>query len=95
VNKILSLISPSIDFVKTNIEKIILVFVSILVFYFGFWMTLYSLRKLKSETVSYYPFDKIFPKSGHWSVIYFLITIALLGLLVYIITKGGFYLAPA
>ena len=52
-------------------------------------------QKLKPEIISYYPFDKFFPKSGRWSAIYFLITLILLGTLVYFFTKGGFYLAPA
>ena len=94
MNKITSLITPSIDFVKTNFEKIIVILLSLIVLYLGYWITSYSLRKLKSEVFSYYPFDKFFPRSGHWSVVYFLITIALLGALVYFITKGGFYLGP-
>jgi len=95
VNKFIFLLTPSIDFVKTNFEKIILITGSVIVLYFAYWITSYSLKKLKPEVFSYYPFNKFFPKSGHWSVIYFLITIILLGLLVYIIAKGGFYLAPA
>jgi len=95
VNKLISLLAPPIDFVKNNFEKIIVITASVLVLYFAYWITSYSLRKLKPEIISYYPFDKFFPKSGRWSVIYFLITIILLGGLVYIIIKGGFYLAPA
>jgi len=95
VNKFISLLTPSIDFVKNNFEKIILIIGSVIVLYFAYWITSYSLKKLKPEVFSYYPFNKFFPKSGHWSVVYFLITIILLGLLVYIITKGGFYLSPA
>ena len=95
MNKFTFLLTPSIDFVKTNFEKIILIMGAVLVLCFAYWITSYSLKKLKPEVFSYYPFNKFFPKSGHWSVVYFLITIILLGLLVYLITKGGFYLAPA
>ncbi len=95
MNKIILLITPGIDFVKANIEKIILIAVFLLIFYFGYWLTSYSLKKLKYEVISYYPFDKFFPKSGSWSVAYFVVVIILLVLLAYVITKGGFYPAPA
>jgi len=73
----------------------IVVLIVIGVFYFGFWITTLSLRKLKVSVFSYYPFDRFFPQSGKWSVFYFLITTILLGLLVYFLSKGDFYLAPA
>lgn len=95
MDKIILLLTPGINFVKLNLSKIIFILVSVVVFYFAYWITSYSLRKLKPEVISYYPFDKFFPKSGKWSVVYFLITIILLGALVYVIVKGGFYLAPA
>lgn len=95
MDKIILLLTPGINFVKLNLNKIIFILVSVVVFYFAYWITSYSLRKLKPEVISYYPFDKFFPKSGKWSVVYFLITIILLGALVYVIVKGGFYLAPA
>ena len=95
MNKIITLLTPSIDFVKTNFPKIIFALVSVIVLYLAYWLTTYTLKKLKPEVFSYYPFDKFFPKSGRWSVSYFLITILILGVLVYIIIKGGFYLGPA
>lgn len=95
MDKIILLLTPGINFVKLNLDKIIFILVSVVVFYLAYWVTSYSLRKLKPEVISYYPFDKFFPKSGKWSVVYFLITIILLGALVYVIVKGGFYLAPA
>ncbi|OGM87807.1 hypothetical protein A2594_02905 [Candidatus Woesebacteria bacterium RIFOXYD1_FULL_41_28] len=95
VNKIFSSLTPGIDFVKTYLYKIVFVVISIVIFYFVYWITSYSLKKLKPEIYSYYPFDKFFPKSGKWSIFYFLITIVFLGILVYAIIKGGFYLAPA
>lgn len=93
--KIISLITPSIEFVKINFVKIIFVLGGIGAFLLAYAITTSSLEKLKPETISYYPFDKFFPKSGKWSVIYFIITIILLGILVYAIIKGGFYLGPA
>lgn len=95
MNKIISLLTPGVDFVKANLGKITFIVISITVFYFSYWITTYSLKKLKPEIYSYYPFDKFFPKSGRWSVFYFLITIIFLGILVYALIRGGFYLAPA
>jgi len=95
VDKIILLFTPGMDFVKTYFGKILLVVASIAIFCLGYWITSSSLKKLRPEIISYYPFDKFFPKSGRWSVVYFLITILLLGILVYAIIKGGFYLAPA
>jgi hypothetical protein len=95
VNRIIPFLTPEVDFVKTNFELIILALVLASVFFLGYWITAYSLKKLKPDFFSYYPFDKFFPKSGSWSIIYFIITIILLTLLVFVIAKGGFYLAPA
>lgn len=95
MNGIINLLRPSFEFFKSNLDIIIIVAVSAGILSLGYYITIYSLGKLKSRIVSYYPFDKFFPKSGHWSVIYFLITILLLGALIYIIIKGGLYLAPA
>lgn len=95
MNKINNLLRPSLEFVKSNLGTIAVVVISAGVFFLGYYVTVYSLGKLKPRIVSYYPFDKFFPKSGRWSVIYFLITVLLLGALVYVIIKGGFYLAPA
>ena len=95
MDKIIILLTPGINFVKLNLDRIVFILVSAAVFYFAYWVTSYSLRRLKPEVISYYPFDKFFPKSGKWSVIYFIITIILLGILVYAIIKGGFYLGPA
>lgn len=92
---LLSLINPGIVFLKDNFQIILIVLISLVVFLLAFRLTSYSLGKLKSEIISYYPFDRIFPKSGHWSVLYFLITIVLLGVLVFAIIRGGFYMAPA
>lgn len=95
MSKVLSLLTPAINFVKLNFATIIVVLASGIVLYVGYWITSYSLRKLKPDVLSYYPFDKFFPKSGKWSVTYFIITIILLGALAFFVTKGGFYMGPA
>lgn len=95
MNKITNFLEPGIEFIRTNLDTIVVVLVSAGIFFLGYYVTVYSLGKLKPKIVSYYPFDKFFPKSGRWSVVYFLITVILLGALVYIIIRGGFYLAPA
>jgi hypothetical protein len=60
-----------------------------------FFITMFSLKKLKVNIFSYYPFDKFFPQSGSWSIFYFLISVLFLGGLIYFLAKGGFYLNPA
>ena len=93
--KITESLTPSLDLIKNNLGKIILVIVSVVVFYLSYRITIASLKKLKAEIIPYYPFDKFFPKSGKWSVVYFLLTVLFLGALVYLIIKGNFYMAPA
>lgn len=93
--KIIPLITPSIEFIKANLIKIVFALGGVGVFLLAYWITTSSLEKLKPEIISYYPFDRFFPKSGKWSVVYFIITIILLGILVYAIIKGGFYIGPA
>lgn len=95
MNKIFEFFKPLVSFFQNNLSTIILIIVSIFIIYLGYKLTSYTLGKLKSENFSYYPFDKFFPKSGHWSVTYFLVTILILGMLVFLILKGGFYLGPA
>jgi hypothetical protein len=60
-----------------------------------YWITIKSLRRLKSEVLSYYPFDLFFPQGGTWSVSYFLIVVLLLGLMFYLLSKGNFGVGPA
>lgn len=95
MNNIILPIISIITFVRENAGQIILIIGVIFTFFVGFTVTEKSLKKLKPETITYYPFDRFFPNSGKWSVVYFLITILLLGILVYAIIKGGFYLSPA
>jgi hypothetical protein len=79
----------------SNIYKIIVVLVIATIAYFVFYITTLSLKKLKFHILPYYPFDKFFPKSGSWSIFYFLIAVLFLGILIYLMAKGGFYLSPA
>lgn len=95
MNKLIELSKHITNFVNSNFSIIILVLVLILVIYLGYKLTFYTLGKLKSENFSYYPFDKFFPKSGKWSVTYFLVTIFILGILVFLILKGNFRFGPA
>jgi len=78
-----------------NRVAIISILIVIIIFYLGFTITSLSLKKLKVKVFSYYPFDRFFPQSGRWSVVYFIITIALLGIIIYLLARGNFYLAPA
>jgi hypothetical protein len=95
VNTLLSLISPLLEFVRSNFKNILIALGVILVSYLGFLATTSSLKKLNVDIFSYYPFDQFFPQSGKWSVLYFLIVILILGLLIFFLGKGGFFLTPA
>lgn len=90
-----SLVAPLLGFLQDNYFKIVVALVIIFFAAFIFYVTATSLRKLKTEIFSSYPFDLFFPSSGKWSVGYFLILILLLGLLIFFVAKGGFYLGPA
>lgn len=90
-----SFINLVFGFVLTNDYKIIVGLVLVAITAASFYVTLLSIKKLKIEVFPYYPFDKFFPESGSWSVLYFLIIILLLGTLIFLISRGGFYLAPA
>ncbi len=73
------------------IVAVVLISISLLVFY----ITALSLKKLKRRIFPFYPFDSFFPQESAWSVGYFLIVILFLGLLIFFLAKGGFYLGPA
>ncbi|OGM76706.1 hypothetical protein A2394_01515 [Candidatus Woesebacteria bacterium RIFOXYB1_FULL_42_36] len=92
---ILSLLTPALDFVRTNFYQIIVIFVIAAVSLLAFTFTVSSLKNMKSEIFSYYPFDRFFPQSGRWSVLYFFILVIFLVGLIYFFAKGGFYLGPA
>lgn len=83
------------NFVHDNVWKILLGILLIAVFYFSFYFTTASLKKLKIEAFQNYPFGLFFPQGGAWSIGYFLLVILILGLLVFFEVKGGFILGPA
>jgi len=92
---LISLLTPALDFVHVNLYKIIVAVAVTATSFLVFYLTAHSLRKLKMEVLPYYPFDRFFPQSGTWSVLYFLIVVIFLGALAYLLAKGGFYLSPA
>lgn len=92
---LISAITQVSDFLHVNLFKITVGLGITAVTVLAFYITIFTLKKLKSEVLSYYPFDRFFPQSGKWSVLYFLIVILFLGALAYFLAKGGFYLSPA
>jgi len=89
------LVKSLFDFIKTNIVNIVIGIILISIFYFVYYITINSLKKLKTEILSSYPFDLFIPSGGRWSISYFLIVVLFLGLLIYFLSKGGMYLGPA
>ena len=88
-------IKQSIDLIKQNGTNIIAT-ISILAFtYLVYRITMRSLGKLKTEILSTYPFDLFIPKNGSWSIFYFLTMILFLGLIIYLMVNGKFYMGPA
>lgn len=62
----------------------------------AFYITLESLKKLKTDVIPYYPFGLFFPGAGKWSIGYFLMVVLFLGLLIYLMMKGNFsFSSPA
>ncbi len=92
---IISLITPALNFFKANFYQIVVALLVGVATYLAFYITITTLRKMKSEVLAYYPFDRFFPQSGKWSVFYFLSVVIFVGGLVYFLAKGGFYLGPA
>lgn len=78
-----------------NIIKIAVYTGVILLGALAFFLTTKSLKSLKKDATPYYPFDLFLPKSGTWSVGYFLVLIIFLSLFVFFLMKGGFYRGPA
>lgn len=89
------LVKSLFDFIKTNIVVVITGLIALIIFYFVYYITTNSLKKLKMEILSSYPFDLFIPSGGRWSISYFLIVVLFLGLLIYFLSKGGMYLGPA
>lgn len=89
------MLNLALNFIKLNYIKVLVSIALSLVFYFVFYLTTLSLKKLKLEAFSSYPFDTFFPQGGNWSVGYFLIAILLFGVLIFLLLNGGFYASPA
>lgn len=48
----------------------------------GFLVARKTVRNLKIEILSYYPFDLFAPRGGRWSIVYFILSLlALLGVI--------------
>lgn len=90
-----SIIAPLSDFFRENYLKMLIIAAFFSISYVIFYLSTSSLKKLKTDIFSSYPFDLFFPHEGVWSVGYFLIAIIMLGLLMFFLMKGGFYLKPA
>lgn len=56
-----------------------LVFLGILTFFAIKW----SLERLGTSVISYYPFDVYYPTSGRWTTVLFLLILLLLGLVIF------------
>ncbi len=50
----------------------------ILLFLFFSYVANVTLRKLSPKSSSYYDFGRVFPQSGRWAIIFYLIGIAIL-----------------
>lgn len=83
----------SLDFAKSNIGYILTIPAGIIIFYLLYRVSVTTLRKLRIEIFPSYPFDMFIPKSGEWSVGYFITIVLFLVLLTYFIVKGNFYSA--
>lgn len=88
-------IRQSIDLIKSNLSAIIATIVILAFTYLVYRITMRSLGKLKTEILSSYPFDLFIPKNGTWSIFYFLTLILFLGLIIYLMVNGKFYMGPA
>lgn len=84
-----------ISFIRINYFKIIIAVVISAIGYLIFYLSTYSLKKLKVEIFQSYPFNLFFPEGGSWSIGYFLLIIILLGALIFFELKGNFLAGPA
>jgi len=71
------------------------VIVALILFVIIFFAITGSIRKLKSEPSSFYPFDLLIPKSKHWSIIVFIIINIIFIAIFYIGVKMDVSLLPA
>jgi len=90
-----NLIATTVAFLEANLFKIVLIIALSAIFYFIYYLSTFSLKKLKIEAFQSYPFNLFFPSGGAWSVGYFILIILLLSFLIFFELKGGFYLGPA
>lgn len=88
-------ISSLLLFLQENAYILGAVLAAVIIYCTVFYLTSLSIKNLKTEIFSAYPFDPYKPHSGIWSVSYFLILIIFLGFLMYLLINGNFYLAPA
>lgn len=80
-----------LDFVINNLMIIAVVAVSLVIFYVAFYLTVLSIKKMKVSSFAAYPFDLFIPNEKGWTAGYFLVIILLLGILIYFIARGNFY----
>lgn len=60
-----------------------------------FWLTLRSLNKLKPKMSNYYPFNLVLEGSTGWTVVYFVVIVALLVGIILIAGASRFGIVPA
>ena len=80
---------------QTNLLKIAAALIITLVFYLIFYLSTASLKKLKTDIFSSYPFGLFFPEASTWSIGYFLLAILGFGILIYFMLQGKFLAGPA
>lgn len=85
--KIISLITPLLNFVKNNFVNILIGIAIIAVVYGVYYLTTTSIKKLKMEVLPYYPFDRFSPGSKKWSVLYFIILVIFIAALAFFLAK--------
>lgn len=83
-------ITPVLIFFKENYVPILAIILTLIVADIIYIVTTKSLKSLKTEILSNYPFDLFFPKGGSWSLKYFFIILLSLVLVVFFLTKGKF-----
>ena len=92
---ILSAVRGTQQFVFDNYQQIVLAVIIFVCASASLLFTIYSLRSLKEDIFSYYPFDRFYPGSQSWSIWYFLAVVAFLLIIIYLASRGGFYHLPA
>lgn len=88
-------INDSLKLIQEHWVAIVATLATLIFSYIVYRITMNSLKKLKTEILSSYPFDLFIPKNGSWSIFYFLTVILFLGAIIYLMVNGGFYVGPA